>query len=66
VLISDAVDVSCRELLEGAGISVDYRPGLSKEDLLAAIKVSSTKLPVRSAAKVTTLESFCSAILYLL
>ncbi len=39
VLISDAVDVSCREILEGAGIAVDYKPGMSKTDLLAAIKV---------------------------
>ena len=40
VLISDAVDASCHEILEGAGVSVDYRPGLSKDDLLAAIKVT--------------------------
>ena len=40
VLISDAVDASCREILEGAGVSVDYRPGLSKDDLLTAIKVT--------------------------
>ncbi len=40
VLISDAVDVSCREILETAGVAVDYKPGMSKEDLLQCIKVS--------------------------
>ncbi len=40
VLISDAVDASCREILEAAGISVDYRPGLGKDELLSIIKVS--------------------------
>ena len=39
VLISDAVDNSCRDILESAGISVDYKPGLSKVDLLSIIKV---------------------------
>ncbi len=39
VLISDSVDVSCREILESAGISVDYKPGLKKEELLDIIKV---------------------------
>lgn len=39
VLISDSVDTSCREILETAGVSVDYKPGLSKEDLLQCIKV---------------------------
>lgn len=39
VLISDAVDSSCRDILESAGISVDYKPGLSKVDLLSIIKV---------------------------
>ena len=42
VLISDSVDVSCREILERAGLTVDYKPGLSKEDLLQTIKVSLT------------------------
>ena len=41
VLISDSVDVSCREILESAGISVDSRPGLGKGDLLSIIKVCS-------------------------
>ena len=39
VLISDSVDVSCRKILEDGGICVDYKPGLSKEDLLTTIKV---------------------------
>lgn len=41
VLISDSVDASCREILQAAGITVDYRPGLAKDELLAIIKVSS-------------------------
>lgn len=41
VLISDSVDASCRGILEEGGVTVDYRPGLSKEDLLACIKVTS-------------------------
>ena len=39
VLISDSVDASCRRILEEGGVSVDYRPGLSKEDLLACVEV---------------------------
>lgn len=39
VLISDAVDPSCRTILTDGGVSVDYRPGLSKEEILACIKV---------------------------
>lgn len=39
VLISDSVDVSCREILESAGISVDSRPGLRKDELISIIKV---------------------------
>ena len=39
VLISDSVDSSCRQILESGGVVVDYRPGLSKEELLVAIKV---------------------------
>ena len=40
VLISDSVDASCRSILEEGGVSVDYRPGLGKQDLLACIKVT--------------------------
>ena len=40
VLISDSVDSSCREILESNGVPVDYKPGMSKEELLAVIKVS--------------------------
>lgn len=39
VLISDSVDVSCREILQSSGIQVDYKPGIAKEDLLSIIKV---------------------------
>ena len=39
VLISDSVDASCREILQNSGISVDYKPGISKEELLSIIKV---------------------------
>lgn len=39
VLISDSISKCCQETLEGAGFTVDYRPGLSKDDLLACIKV---------------------------
>ena len=40
VLISDAVDASCQGILTDGGISVDYRPGMSKEDLLTCVKVT--------------------------
>ena len=39
VLISDSVDSSCRRVLEEGGMVVDYRPGLSRDDLLTCIKV---------------------------
>jgi hypothetical protein len=39
VLISDSVDASCREILEGSGIPVDYKPGTTKDQLLTIIKV---------------------------
>ena len=47
VLISDSVDVSCREILEKAGVAVDYKPGLSKEDLLQCIKVTTGRWNVK-------------------
>ena len=40
VLISDSIDASCRQILETSGISVDYKAGLSKPELLAIVKVS--------------------------
>ena len=46
VLISDSVDPSCRQILEGGGVVVDYRPGLSKEELLVAIKVLQLSITV--------------------
>ena len=45
ILISDAVDESCRTILEKAGMAVDYRPGVSKEELLASIKVYAPSYP---------------------
>ena len=39
VLISDKVDSSCKDILEKNGISVDYKPGTTKEELMAIIKV---------------------------
>ena len=40
VLISDSMDESCRAILEEDGVTVDYRPGLGKEELLACVKVA--------------------------
>ena len=39
VLISDSISKICQETLTSAGFTVDYRPGISKEDLIACIKV---------------------------
>ena len=39
VLISDAIDACCPDRLKEAGFNVDLRPGISKDDLLACIKV---------------------------
>ena len=39
VLISDSIDASCREILQNNNVPVDYKPGISKEELLAIIKV---------------------------
>jgi phosphoglycerate dehydrogenase-like enzyme len=52
VLISDSLDSSCRRILEEGGVIVDYRPGLSRDDLLTCIK-EYDGLIVRSATKVT-------------
>jgi len=52
VLISDKVDSSCKDILEKNGISVDYKPGTTKEELMAIIK-DYDALIVRSATKVT-------------
>jgi hypothetical protein len=41
VLISDALDSSCQTILTEGGLAVDYRPGISKEDLLACVNVCS-------------------------
>ena len=47
VLISDSVDASCRSILEDGGVAVDYRPGLSKKELLACVKVAAERLSSR-------------------
>ena len=39
VLISDNLDESCRKILEGAGIKVVTKTGLTKEQLQEEIKV---------------------------
>lgn len=40
VLISDKVDTSCQDVLKQNNIHVDYKPGLSKEELIEIIKVA--------------------------
>ncbi|XP_003386095.1 PREDICTED: D-3-phosphoglycerate dehydrogenase-like [Amphimedon queenslandica] len=52
VLISDSISKICQETLTSAGFTVDYRPGISKEDLIACIK-DYDGLIVRSGTKVT-------------
>ena len=52
VLISDKVHDNCRKILEDAGVVVDYRPGLSGEELHAAL-ADCTGLIVRSQTKAT-------------
>ncbi|MDR1315179.1 MAG: hydroxyacid dehydrogenase [Deltaproteobacteria bacterium] len=52
VLISDKIDESCPLALREGGIECDVKPGLSKEELLAAIG-GYDGLIVRSATKVT-------------
>lgn len=47
VLISDSVDESCRQILEAGGISVDYKTGLSKPELLAIVKVKLWRSPFK-------------------
>nr|ACS12894.1 3-phosphoglycerate dehydrogenase-like protein [Chironex fleckeri] len=59
VLISDKVDEVCKTIFESNKINVDYRPGISKEELLAIIKDYDC-LVVRSATKVTA-EVFSAA-----
>lgn len=40
VLVCDAVDASCVELLKSNGINVDYKLKLSKETLIEEAKVN--------------------------
>lgn len=42
VLVCDAVDPSCVELLKSNGISVDYKLKLAKDVLIAEAKVRKT------------------------
>lgn len=39
VLISESLDPCCREILQAAGLQVQEKPGLSKEELLREIRV---------------------------
>src|SRR5512143_502910 len=52
ILVSDAVERGCLEILSGEGSDVDARPGLSPEELKEVIGAYDG-LVVRSAAKVT-------------
>ena len=54
VLISDSVDASCRRILEEGGVAVDYRPGLSKEDLLDCIKVVKYIVPTGTIVRIVS------------
>ncbi|NXB46343.1 SERA dehydrogenase, partial [Leucopsar rothschildi] len=51
-LISESLDPCCREILQAAGLRVQEKPGLSKEELLREIR-DCDGLIVRSATKVT-------------
>lgn len=52
VLISDKVAACCKDVLAKQNICVDYKPGMSKDELKAVIK-GYDALIVRSATKVT-------------
>ncbi len=52
VLITDEVDAAGIEMLRGAGMEVDYRPGMGKDELLQSIG-NYHVLIVRSRTKVT-------------
>ena len=52
VLISDKLAPAAVEIFENAGVKVDFRPGLDKDELLAIIK-DYDGLAIRSATKVT-------------
>ncbi|MGC6411326.1 MAG: phosphoglycerate dehydrogenase [Candidatus Puniceispirillaceae bacterium] len=52
VLISDKLAPKAVEILEQAGLNVDFKPGLSADELLAIIK-DYDGLAIRSATKVT-------------
>ncbi len=52
ILISDPVDQKCMEILKDAGFEVDFKPGISKEDLTKIIQ-QYHGLVVRSETKAT-------------
>lgn len=53
VLISDKVDICCKEYFEAHGVNVAYKPGITKDELKSIIK-DYDGLIVRSATKVTS------------
>jgi D-3-phosphoglycerate dehydrogenase len=53
ILITDAVDAQCIDILTSEGLEVEYRPGMDREDIIKAI-VSADALIVRSQTKVDT------------
>ena len=52
VLVSEQLAASGLEAMRGAGLEVDFRPGLSPEELLEAVK-GAHALVIRSATQVT-------------
>ena len=68
VMVADKVPQQCITMLEEAGLEVDYRPGLSEDELKEALKDASG-LICRSGVKVTArvlesadkLEAICRA-----
>lgn len=54
VLVCDAVDQSCIDLLKSNGIAVDYKLKLPKEDLLREVKVENNNANCRRALPALT------------
>ncbi|MGC8555673.1 MAG: NAD(P)-dependent oxidoreductase, partial [Conexivisphaera sp.] len=52
ILVTDEVDEAGLEMLRGAGLEVDYRPGIGKDELLKIVEQYHA-LIVRSRTKVT-------------
>lgn len=59
VLVCDAVDPSCVELLKSNGINVDYKLKLAKDVLVAEAKV---KFAEKGNQEDQSLVSFCDSI----